>query len=53
MSFKKELTVCPICLASSDHIGYLEGSDEILDCEVCGAEWEETSGTITLNPKEL
>ena len=53
MEFKKELTVCPNCLGGSNHIGYLEGSDEILDCEFCGAEWEESTGVMTLDPKDL
>jgi len=45
--------VCPCCGASSKHIGFLEDSDEILDCEVCGAEWEQSTGDITLDPRDL
>lgn len=42
---------CPIC---KNHLtNYIEDSEEIRECEGCGAEWEESTGDITLDPREL
>ena len=42
---------CPRC---NNHLTKLiEDSEEIRECEACGAEWEESTGIITLNPDEL
>jgi hypothetical protein len=42
---------CPLCNIALTK--YIEDSEEIRECEGCGAEWEESTGTITLNPNEL
>lgn len=42
---------CPLCDCALT--SFIENSDEIRECDACGAEWEQTSGTVTLNPKEL
>jgi len=42
---------CPLC--DCHVIGLLEDSTEIMECDGCGAEWERSSGIITLDPREL
>lgn len=54
-NYKKENTNivgdCPICDCVLTQL--IEDSEEIRECDGCGAEWEQTSGTITLDPREL
>ena len=42
---------CPVCDCALTQL--IEDSEEIRECDGCGAEWEQTSGTITLDPREL
>jgi|AntDeeMinimDraft_4_1070355.scaffolds.fasta_scaffold20172_1 hypothetical protein len=42
---------CPICDCALTDL--IEDSEEIRECDGCGAEWEQSNGTITLDPREL
>lgn len=42
---------CQVC---DCHLtGLIEDSPEIRECDACGSEWEQTSGTITMDSREL
>ena len=41
---------CPICNFYLTQL--IEDSEEIRDCEKCGAEWEQSTGYVTLDPRE-
>lgn len=45
------ITDCPLCKCSLTEL--IEDSTEIRECQKCGAEWEQSTGDITLNPNEL
>lgn len=43
-------TTCPCCGWSESSL--LEDSEEIRECHRCGAEWEQSTGDVTLDPYE-
>lgn len=45
---RKLVLDCPLCNCALTN--FIEDSTEIRECEACGAEWEKTTGEITLNP---